>query len=95
MVAEQHVKAVPALLRAQTLQIGGLHQADHLDALLIEIVKEAGQLHTRPVHVLRRDLPLPKALRAKQNLEMKVVDDSAKTDPRHRRHDLLLLHSDT
>ncbi len=44
VILEQLVKGVPPLLGGASLQVGGLHQADHLEALLPKIVKEPSEL---------------------------------------------------
>ena len=52
------VKGDQPLLMGHLLQIGVLHKADGLQAHWLKVLKKAGQLHTGPVDIHRRDLNL-------------------------------------
>ena len=80
VVPQQLLKAQQPLLRRQAGQIGGLHPADHLQALGVEVIKKAGELEPWAVDVLGPDGPVLIALSPAQHLQIKVPDEFAQLD---------------
>ncbi len=66
IVPQKLLKALPPLLRRQAGEIGGLHPADHLEPLGVEVVEKAGELQAGTVHILGADGPVLVALRPAQ-----------------------------